>query len=145
MDRLVTTLRRTHTSKVVAVVRLLLGLLLVSTGLMKLLVPELREAFSGQLTQAAIPAHALNMWFVPLAEVAVGLLLLVGLFARLAALVGMSMMIVASYVHLTVHDPALFPLQPESPIIPIIALILLVWILWAGGGSWSLDLRRQER
>jgi hypothetical protein len=36
-------------------------------------------------------------------------------------------------------------LQPESPIIPIIALILLVWILWAGGGSWSLDLRRQER
>ena len=145
MDRLLTTLRRTRTSKVVAVVRLLLGLLFVSTGLMKLLVPELREAFSGQLTQAAIPAHALNMWFVPLAEVAVGLLLLVGLFARWAALVGMAMMIVASYVHLTVHDPALFPLQPESPIIPIIALILLVWILRSGGGSWSLDLRRQER
>jgi hypothetical protein len=44
-----------------------------------------------------------------------------------------------------VHDPALFPLQPESPIIPIIALILLAWVLWAGGGSWSLDLQRQER
>ncbi|MBW2545827.1 MAG: DoxX family membrane protein [Deltaproteobacteria bacterium] len=105
MDRLLTTLRQTRASKVVAVLRLLLGLLFVSTGLMKLLVPELREAFSGQLTQAAIPAHTLNMWFVPLAEVAVGLLLLVGLFA----------------------------------------LILLAWILWAGGGSWSLDLRHQER
>lgn len=84
-------------------------------------------------------------WFAPLAEVAAGLLLLVGLFARLAALVGMAMMIVASYMHLTVHDPALFPLQPESPIIPIIALILLAWILRAGGGSGSLGLRRQER
>ncbi len=117
MDRLLTTLRQTRASKVVAVLRLLLGLLFLSTGLMKLLVPELREAFSGQLTQAAIPAHALNMWFVPLAEVAVGLLLLVGLFARLAALVGMAMMIVASYVHLTVHDPALFP-EPGASSIP---------------------------
>ena len=67
---------------------------------MKLLVPELRAAFSGQLTQAALPAHALNMWLVPVAEIAVGLLLTVGLLSRLASLGAVPMMVVAAYVHL---------------------------------------------
>ncbi|MBK8903162.1 MAG: hypothetical protein IPM53_18390 [Anaerolineaceae bacterium] len=42
------------------------------TGLMKLFIPELRAAFSGQLTAANIPFHAFNIWFVPLMETAVG-------------------------------------------------------------------------
>ena len=138
-------LRRTRSSKTLGAVRVLLGLLFLSTGLMKLFVPELRAAFSGQLTGAAIPAHALNMWFVPLAEVLVGLLLLIGFLARLASLAAMGMMTVATYVHLVVHDPELFPLQPEAPIIPLMALALCAYVLWGGAGSWSADSRSHLR
>jgi len=134
-------LRSTPSDKVLGVVRILLGLLFLSTGLMKLFVPELRAAFSGQLTGAGIPAHALNMWFVPLAETGLGLLLLVGFMARLASLAAMGMMVVATYVHLVVHDPDLFPLQPEAPIIPLVTLVLCGWVLWGGAGSWSADRR----
>ena len=133
--------RTTDPSNSLGIVRILLGLLFLSAGLMKLLVPELRAAFSGQLTQAALPAHALNMWLVPVAEIAVGLLLTVGLLSRLASLVAVPMMVVAAYVHLVVDDPALFPLQPEAPIIPLVVLVLCGYVLWGGGGSWSLDLR----
>jgi uncharacterized membrane protein YphA (DoxX/SURF4 family) len=111
---------------------------------MKFTVPSLRSAFSGQLTAAGLPFHSVNMWLVPLVEVAIGAMLLVGLFGRLASLAAILMMIVATYVHLVVHDPDLFPLQPEAPIIPLVALLLAVCVLWAGSGSWSIDQRRQE-
>jgi len=133
-------LRETQPSTPLAIVRILLGLLFLMTGMMKLFVPELRAAFSGQLTAAAIPAHSLNMWLVPLAETGMGLALIAGFLSRLASLAAMSTMVVATYVHVVVHDPDLFPLQPEAPIIPLIALVLCAWVLWAGGGSWSADL-----
>ncbi len=133
-------LRATQPSMPLAIVRVLLGVLFLMTGLMKLFVPDLRAAFSGQLTAAAIPAHSLNMWFVPLAEVVMGSALIAGFLSRLASLTAIGMMVVATYVHLVVHDPDLFPLQPEAPIIPLIALVLCAWVLWGGGGSWSADL-----
>ena len=104
--------------------RLLLGLLFLSTGVMKLAVPTLRAAFSGQLTEAGLPFHSLNMTLVPLVEVALGTMLLVGLFGRLAAFTAIGMMIVATYVHLVVDDPELFPMQPEAPVIPLVTILL---------------------
>lgn len=56
----------------------------------------------------------------------------------------MAMMVVATYVHFVVHNPELFPLQPEAPTIPFVALALCAYVLWVGGGSWSVDLRRQR-
>lgn len=137
-------LRETQPNPAVAIVRILLGVLFLMTGIMKLFVPELRAAFSGQLTAAAIPAHSLNMWFVPLAETGMGLALIAGFLSRLVSLAAMGTMVVAAYVHLVVHDPDLFPLQPEAPIIPLIALALCAWVLWAGAGSWSADLRSRS-
>ena len=134
----------TRYDKYLGSVRIALGILFLMTGLMKLLIPELRAAFSGQLTAANIPFHDFNMWFVPLTETAVGLLLLYGLFSRIGALVIIGLMLVATYVHLVVTDPALFPLQPTEPIIPIVAIVAAVYVLWCGGGAWSADLRRSN-
>jgi 3-hydroxymyristoyl/3-hydroxydecanoyl-(acyl carrier protein) dehydratase len=53
-------------------------------------------------------------------------------------------MIVATYVHVVVNDPSLFPLQPEEPIIPAVVMILSVYMLLRGGGSGSADLRASE-
>jgi uncharacterized membrane protein YphA (DoxX/SURF4 family) len=141
MNDLLTRFRCTRASIAAASIRIFLGLLFVSTGVMKFVVPELRAAFAGQLTAAGIPLHALNMWVVPLAEIGIGVLFIVGFLSRLASVIAIVMMVVATYVHLVVHDPALFPLQPEEPILPVIAIAFSCYLLWAGGGSWSLDFR----
>ncbi len=143
MDALLSRVRHTRCSSAVGSCRALLGLLFLSTGVMKFAVPSLRSAFSGQLTEAGLPFHSVNMWLVPLAESVIGGMLLVGLFGRIASLVAIVMMIVATYVHLVVHNPKLFPLQPDAPIIPLVTILLCLYVLWAGSGSWSIDLRHQ--
>jgi len=107
-----------------------LGLLFLVTGVVKLVVPQLAEAFSGQLIAANLPFYEITRWGVPFAEILVGLLMFFGLLVRPAAVAVLGMMGVAVYVHLTVEDAALFPLQPSEPVIPIliIALALLVLI-----------------
>jgi uncharacterized membrane protein YphA (DoxX/SURF4 family) len=134
-------LRKTSDNKLAGGVRLLLGVLFVMTGVMKLLVPMLGEAWSGQLLAAGLPLYSLTRWSVPFLEMFLGVALLLGVFARIAVLVVMGIMIVASYVHLVVDDPSLFPLQPSEPIIPLAVIALSAYILWRGAGAWSSDLR----
>ncbi|MGD9721454.1 MAG: DoxX family protein [Pirellulales bacterium] len=144
MDDNLTKLRQTQASKSAAAIRILVGLLFLATGVMKFAVPDLRTAFSGQLTAAGIPFHSLNMWVVPAAEIGVGVLFLLGFLSRLASLWAITIMVVAAYVHVVVSDPALFPLQPRAPIIPIIVIALCGYLLTTGSGSWSLDLRARR-
>ncbi len=144
MGALLSCITHTTRSSPVGVSRTVLGLLFLSTGVMKFAVPSLRNAFSGQLAEAALPFHSVNMWLVPLGEVVIGGMLIVGLFGRIASLVAIIMMIVATYVHLVVHNSELFPLQPEAPIIPLATILLCLYVLWAGSGSWSIDLRQQQ-
>ncbi len=121
--------------------RLMLGVLFVMTGAMKLLVPMLADAWSGQLLASGLPLVTLSQWTVPFVEIAVGLAMLTGTHARLASLVVMGIMLVATYVHLVVDDPSLCPLRPSEPIIPIIVIAMASYVLWKGGGSWSRDLK----
>ena len=134
-------LRTTADDKLGGTIRVLLGLLFVMTGVMKLAVPTLADAWSGQLIAAELPFYTLSRWSVPFVEVAVGALLLVGAYARLAGIVVVGIMIVATYVHVVVDDPSLFPLQPTEPIIPIVVVVLTAYLLWRGAGAWSSDLR----
>jgi len=136
-----TDLRRTEDNKLGGAIRVFLGVLFVMTGAMKLLVPTLADAWAGQLLAAELPFYTLSRWSVPFVEMAVGALLLVGTYARLAGLAVVGIMFVATYVHLVVDDPSLFPLQPSEPIIPIVVVVLTAYILWQGAGSWSSDLR----
>ena len=138
-------LRGTTEDRVGGTIRVFLGLLFLMTGVMKLVVPTLADAWSGQLIAAELPFYTLSRWSVPFVEMAVGVLLLVGAYARLAGIVVVGIMIVATYVHLVVDDPSVFPLQPNEPIIPIAVLALTAYILWRGGGAWSSDLRASRR
>ena len=117
-------IRSTRDDRVAAGIRIGLGVLFVMTGIMKVVVPSLGEAFAGQLAGANIPLQELNRWAVPFIEMAVGGALLVGFYTRLATFVVFNIMIVGTYVHLVVDDPSLFPLQPEQPIIPAVVMIL---------------------
>ena len=137
--------RTTRSSRVAAGVRIALGVLFVMTGVMKVAVPMLGAAFAGQLAGANIPFAELNRLVIPYLEIAVGGALLVGFHARLATLLVVNMMVVATYVHFVVDDPSLFPLQPEEPIIPAVVLVMSAYALWRGGGSGSLDLKATGR
>lgn len=134
-------IRTTTPSKPVGVIRLVVGGIFLMTGVMKLAVPVLGEAFAGQLEQAHIPLVALNQWLVPIVEILLGTFLILGFVSRLLSLVAIVIMLVATYVHLVVQDPALFPLQPKEPVIPIVVMGLCIYLIWRGSGAWSLDLR----
>lgn len=134
-------LRITSDSKAVATIRFLLALVFLMTGPMKLLVPSLAEAWSGQLLAANLPFYLLTLWTVPYIELALGIILALGIFARPAVLAVMGIMLVATYVHLVVDDPSLFPLQPSEPIIPLVVIAMSVYVLMRGAGAWSLDLK----
>ena len=137
-------IRRTSNNKLAGSIRIFLAVLFVMTGAMKLFVPMLAEAWSGQLLAAGLPLYEISRWSVPFVEIGVGAVLAVGAFARLAVLVVMGIMVVATYVHLVVDDPSLFPMQPTEPIIPMVVLVLSVYVLWKGAGAWSRDLKATQ-
>ena len=132
--------RDTRSDRLTGAVRLILGVLFVMTGAMKLVVPMLADAWSGQLLAANLPFYTLTRWTVPFVEMALGGMLLAGLFARLASVAIIGIMAVATYTHLVVDDPTLFPLQPSEPIIPLVVIVMSVLVLCKGAGAWSMDL-----
>ncbi len=136
--------RKTADNKLAGSIRLLLAVMFLMTGAMKLLVPMLADAWSGQLLAANIPLYSFSRWTVPFLEIILGIVLTIGIFVRPAVLVVLGVMGVATYVHVVVDDPSLFPLQPSEPIIPLIVIAMSVYILWRGAGAWSLDLRATQ-
>jgi len=133
--------RRTTDDSFAGAIRMALGALFLMTGVMKLAVPMLAEAFSGQLVASGIPMIGLVKWIVPFVEIGAGLAMMVGAFTRVVALIIIGIMAVASYMHLVVDDPAMFPLQPHEPVVPVVVILMAVYLLWRGGGSGSVDLR----
>ncbi len=134
-------IRGTRDDRAAAGIRIMLGVIFVMAGVMKLTVPALGAAFAGQLAASSIPFQELNRWVVPLIEIGVGGALLIGFYVRIATLLVFNIMIVATYTHLVVDDPTLFPLQPEAPIVPAVVMVLSVYLLLRGGGSGSADLK----
>ena len=137
-------LRKTSPNKWVGIVRTMLGIIFLMTGIMKLTFAEFGSAWAIQLIEAEIPFYTINYWFVPIFEIILGIILLIGYNSRIGAVMIMPIMLVAIYVHITVSNPAAFPAQPQEPFIPIAVIIMAVIVLIKGGGSWSLDLKTTE-
>ncbi len=133
--------RQTSPNKFVGILRILLGIIFLMTGLMKLFMADYAEAWSIQLIEAEIPLYTFNYWFVPVLETILGLFLLLGYRSRISALIVIQIMLVAIYVHLTVTDPGAFPSQPQEPYIPIAVILMALIVIIKGAGSWSLDLK----
>jgi uncharacterized membrane protein YphA (DoxX/SURF4 family) len=126
------------------VLRLMLGFMFVMAGILKVVVPSLGQAFSGQLIAANIPLQGIVLFTFPIVETVLGVLLVVGFHARLSAAAAAISMVVATYVHAVVKDPSLFPLQPVEPIGPLVLLAIALYVLWAGAGAWSIDLNEAD-
>jgi uncharacterized membrane protein YphA (DoxX/SURF4 family) len=105
------------------------GGLILSTGVMKLIVPRLRAAWAAQLEQANLPLRDATYHAFPIVEIGVGAMLIVGLLPKTGAVIVISMMAGATYVHLLVDDPEVFPLQPNKPLIPLGVIGMSLYIL----------------
>ncbi len=136
-------LRETVPNKWIGIIRIMLGVIFLMTGTMKLTLAEFGAAWSIQLIEAEIPFYTLNYWSVPVLEILIGMILLVGYYSRIGGLMVLPLMLVAIYVHLTVSNPDAFPAQPQEPYIPIAVIIMALFVLKKGGASWSLDLKAQ--
>jgi len=119
----------------------MLGIIFMMTGIMKLFFENFGAAWSIQLIESGIPFYTINYWFVPVFEIMLGIILLLGYYSRIAALMIFPIMMVAIYVHLIVSNPAAFPAQPQEPYVPIALIIMAVFVVIQGGGNWSLDLK----
>ena len=134
-------LRQTSSNKWVGAIRMMLGIIFLMTGTMKLTLDEFGSAWAIQLIEAKIPLLTFNLWFVPVFEIILGVILLVGYYTRISAIMIIPIMFVAIYVHLTVINPAAFPAQPQEPIVPVAIIIMALIVFVKGGGRWSNDLR----
>lgn len=133
--------RKTSHDRLDGVLRILAGLIFFIAGILKVVVPSLGEAFSGQLSAANIPLQEVVLFAFPVIEMVLGILLLVGFHAQIAASVAAASMVVATYVHIVIDDASQFPLQPVEPIGPIVLLVMLAYIAIQGAGAWSIDLQ----
>lgn len=136
-------LKPTLPNKFVGAIRIMLGVIFIMTGTMKLTLADFSDAWSIQLIEADIPFYALNYRFVPVFEIFLGIILLLGYYSRIGAVMVLPVMLVAIYVHLTVINPAAFPAQPQEPYIPIAIILMALIVIKKGGASWSLDLKSQ--
>lgn len=139
MEFSIAEIRKADNHLVAGVVRIFLGIVFLATGYMKISDLTLWEAWSAQLSQAYIPFYELTRQVVPFVEMLTGAMLLVGFFTRIWLLVVIGLMIAASYVHIVVDDPNLFPLQPHEPVVPLALIALAGYVIIKGAGVLSLD------
>jgi uncharacterized membrane protein YphA (DoxX/SURF4 family) len=119
-------------ARVTAGVRIVVGVVFVFFGALKFLVTEFEVA---EFVRFGFPESALVVYLVGLVEVVAGLMLVLGLGTRLAALALAVVMAGAVLTAgLTVGGPFHLGLAPAL-------LVANLWLLAAGSGSAALDRR----
>jgi putative oxidoreductase len=89
----------------------------------------------------AVPVGTWPYWWAGVIELVVGLLLIAGLFTRLAALLGSGTM---AFAYFTVHQPkALLPIDNGGELAVLYCFAFLL-IAFAGPGALAIDGRRGQ-
>ncbi len=141
---------RTHAHPAVILIRLMIGSIFVTEGIQKFLFPEALGA--GRFAAIGIPQPGLTGPFVGSVEMSGGLLILLGLGTRLAAVPLLVNMMVAfastkipiwlGHGYWRFADPAgkhgFWAMAHESRT-DLAMLLGLAFLLIVGAGSWSLD------
>ena len=121
-------------------IRLMVGVVFVSEGLQKFLFPALRGA--GRFESLGLPSPEFLGYFVGSFEVLCGLLILLGLFTRFAAIPLITIMIVAistTKIQIGLND-GFWPMMHAART-DFSMLIGSFFLLIRGGGRWSFDHR----
>ncbi len=136
----------------VILVRLVSGAVFLSEGIQKFLFPN--DLGTGRFATIGIPAPGFFGPFGGTVEIACGLLLLAGLFTRLATIpliIDMALAIALTKVPIVwggsadVSDAAGFWDFAHQVRTDYAMLLSLIFLLIVGGGRWSLDAALQRR
>jgi uncharacterized membrane protein YphA (DoxX/SURF4 family) len=135
MTALVDRVRRTGASKLLLLPRLLAGGPLVAFGVMHFL--DLQH-FRDILTAAGAPLVEPTAVAASAAEVAAGVLMLTGFFARVGGLLGVATMLPAILTTVKFLNLPEHPFVPPLPL-PVAVLLGSAAVLWWGAGALSAD------
>ncbi|WP_458316390.1 DoxX family protein [Mycolicibacterium brisbanense] len=128
---------------VISLFRIVFGLLYTIHGAQKLFAwPVGMPDDAGNLVGSAVPVGTWPYWYGGLLEFVLGLLILTGLFTRIAAFVASGEM---AFAYFTQHQPkGLLPIQNggELAVLYCFGFFLLVFI---GAGAYALDAVRRRR
>ncbi len=137
-------LRATGPYRHMLVARIVAGVPLLLTGLSHLLIPE--AALQPLVEAAGFPFAAVISPIAIWVKITAGVLLLLGLWARIGGLFGVPMMLGALYAHMVIDVWPNAPEVQEPPLVmPISVLLGSAYVLWRGAGRWSLDRRQAAR
>jgi uncharacterized membrane protein YphA (DoxX/SURF4 family) len=133
----------TRTSKALLLIRVLVGWVFVSEGIQKFLYPA--QLGVGRFEKIGIPAPHVMAPFVGTVEIVCGVLLLAGLFTRLAAIPLLAVILVAI-------STTKIPMVAKSGMWSMLheartdfsMLLGLVFLLITGAGTLSVDARRHH-
>ncbi len=124
----------TYHSPVLGIFRIVIGLLFTIHGTVKL--------FAWPISQGGVaPVGAWPFWWAGLIETVVGLLVLVGLFTRIAALLGSGEM---AFAYFTQHQPkGLWPIENGGELAVLYCFSLFL-IAFAGAGAFAIHGRKRH-
>lgn len=133
---------RTGPSKTTILIRLMVGAVFLSEGIQKFLFPDVLGV--GRFIKIGIIYPEILALFVGAAEIVAGLLLLVGLFTRVAAVM---LFITISVAIITTKFPlmqkSIWSFAHESRT-DFSMFIGTLFLMIKGGGYWSIDFRRMK-
>lgn len=133
-------LRATGPERHTLVPRAVAGGALLMTGLAHVFVPE--APLRPLVEAAGFPLAAIASPIYVALKITAGVSLLLGLWARIAGLVAVPMMLAAIYAHIVIDVWPSAPEVSEPPIaLPAAVLASAAYVLWRGAGRWSLDRR----
>jgi putative oxidoreductase len=144
VERLSHRILATDASGWVVLIRLMVGAVFLSEGVQKVLYPA--DLGAGRFAKIGLPAPEALAPFVATFEIACGLLVLLGLFTRLAAVPLIAIMLVAIA---TTKVPILmtsgFWKMAHEARTDYSMLLGSLFLLILGGGAWSLDASLRRR
>ncbi|MCC5945885.1 MAG: DoxX family protein [Bernardetiaceae bacterium] len=128
----------TDNAKTTIIIRLIVGVVFLSEGIQKFLLPAVRGA--GRFEKIGLPSPEFLGSFVGFFEIACGALILLGLFTRLASLPLIAIMIVAfATTKSAVYVEQGFGELLHGSRTDWSMLLASIFLLIKGGGYWSFD------
>jgi len=137
-------LRATEPYRHLLLPRVIAGVPLLVSGLTHVLVPE--APLRPLVEAAGFPLAAVVSPIAVAVKIVAGVSLLLGLWARIAGLVAVPIMLGAIYSHLVIDVWPNAPEMQEPPMVaPVAVLVAAGYVAWRGAGRWSLDRRHRSK
>lgn len=133
----------TNAPAAVILIRLLVGAVFLSEGVQKFLFPDALGV--GRFTKIGIPAPEFIAPFVGVCEIMCGVLLLIGLLTRFAAVtMAIDMLVAISTTKIPILLNEGFWKMAHEFRTDYSMLLGSLFLLWVGAGRWSVDARLAE-